>query len=124
SLHRMVPTRMSKTMGNAQARGPTGAPGLVVTERAGGVRFAVHVRPRASRTAIGGVREGALEVSLAAPPVDGEANAELVKVLARALGVRRAEVAIVVGESGRSKVVEIAGVSAEHPLARLAEVRS
>jgi uncharacterized protein (TIGR00251 family) len=109
-------------MGNAPARGSAGAVGLAITDRVGGVRFGVHVRPRSSRTAVGGVREGALEVSLSAPPVDGEANAELVKLLARVLDVRKADIAIVTGQTGRSKVVEVTGVSARDALERLEKV--
>src|SRR5580698_1797551 len=85
--------------------------GMVMDERAGGVRFSVHVRPRSSRSAILGVREGALEVALTAPPADGAANAELVKLLARALEVRRGDVTIVVGVSSRDKVIEVNGLS-------------
>jgi uncharacterized protein len=84
---------------------------LALTERAGGVRFSVHARPRSSRSAILGVREGALEVALTAPPADGAANAELVKLLARALEVRRGDVTIVVGVSSRDKVIEVNGLS-------------
>jgi hypothetical protein len=82
-----------------------------LTERAGGVRFSVHARPRSSRSAILGVREGALEVALTAPPADGAANAELIKLLARALEVRRGDVSIVVGVSSRDKVIEVNGLS-------------
>jgi uncharacterized protein len=84
---------------------------LALTERAGGVRFSVHARPRSSRSAILGVRDGALEVALTAPPADGAANTELVKLLARALDVRRGDVTIVVGASSRDKVVEVNGMS-------------
>ena len=75
----------------------------MLNERAGGVRFSVHVRPRSSRSAILGVREGALDVALTAPPADGAANSELVKLLARALEVRRGDVSIVVGASSRGQ---------------------
>jgi len=83
---------------------------LVLDERAGGVRFSVHVRPRSSRSAILGVREGALDVALTAPPADGAANSELVKLLARALEVRRGDVSIVIGASSRGKVIHVNGV--------------
>lgn len=92
---------------------------LVLNERAGGVRLSVHVRPRSSRSAILGVREGALEVALTAPPADGAANSELVKLLARALEVRRGDVSIVVGASSRGKVLEVNGIGAEQARARL-----
>ncbi len=92
---------------------------LALTERAGGVRFSVHVRPRSSRSAILGVREGALEVALTAPPADGAANSELCKLLARALEVRRGDVSIVVGASSRGKVVAVNGMTPEDARARL-----
>jgi uncharacterized protein (TIGR00251 family) len=102
---------------------PPGLPGhweaLTLSERAGGVRFSVHVRPRSSRSAILGVREGALEVALTAPPADGIANSELVALLARALGVRRGDLRIVVGASSRGKVIEVNGMHAHDARARL-----
>jgi hypothetical protein len=93
---------------------------LDVTDRAGAVRFSVHVRPRSSRSAILGVREGALDVALTAPPADGAANAELVKLLARALEVRRGDVSIVAGMSSRSKLIQVNGTSQAEALHRLA----
>jgi uncharacterized protein (TIGR00251 family) len=83
---------------------------LVLDERAGGVRLSVHVRPRSSRSAILGVREGELDVAITAPPVDGAANSEVLKLLARALEVRRGDVSIVVGASSRTKVIQINGM--------------
>jgi uncharacterized protein (TIGR00251 family) len=83
---------------------------LVMTERAGGVRFSVRARPNASRSAILGVREGSLDVALTSPPADGAANAELIKLVARALEVRRSDVVIVGGASSRSKLLEVHGV--------------
>jgi uncharacterized protein len=84
---------------------------LEMSERSGAVRFPVHVRPRSSRCSILGVREGALDVALTAPPAEGAANEELRKVLARALEVRRGDVNIIVGTSSRSKLIEINGIS-------------
>jgi hypothetical protein len=84
---------------------------LVVSARDGGSRFEVFVKPRASKTKITGVREGALVVSLAAPPVDGAANAELVSALAAALGVRRSDVVIASGAASRTKIVDIANLA-------------
>jgi uncharacterized protein (TIGR00251 family) len=82
------------------------------------VRFSVHARPRSSRSAILGVREGALEVALTSPPADGAANTELIKLLARALEVRRGDVSIVVGASSRDKVIEVNGLSSAGARAR------
>ena len=94
--------------------------GLAITARDEGVRISVQVRPRSSRSAIVGVREGALDVALAAPPVDGAANAELVKLLARALDVRQSDVQIALGASGRSKVVAVRGLKETEARERLA----
>lgn len=94
-----------------------------IEERDGAARISVHAKPRASKSAIVGVREGALEVAIAAPPVEGEANAELVRLLAKALGVPRSSVEVVAGATGRQKVVAIRAVDAETVRARLAELR-
>ncbi len=83
------------------------------------MRLRLQVRPRASRTAVAGPFAGALRIRLAAPPVDGEANAELVAFLAKRLGVPKAAVAIVRGAAGRRKVVEVEGVSAADAAAAL-----
>jgi uncharacterized protein (TIGR00251 family) len=72
----------------------------------------ILVQPRASRTRSVGEHDGRLKIQLAAPPVDGEANAALVAFLAEELDVRKADVAIVRGETGRRKTVRIAGVTA------------
>ena len=58
------------------------------------------------------MRDGALLVRLAAAPVDGAANAELIDVIARALHVAKRDVTIVSGERGRKKRVRIAGMNA------------
>lgn len=76
-----------------------------------GCVFRVRVSPRASRDAIGGAHDGALKVALTAPPVEGAANAALVKLLAKRLGVSKSAVRIVSGESSRNKRVEVDGVS-------------
>ena|SRR6266536_2382530 len=71
------------------------------------LRFAVRVRPAASRTSVGGRRGEALVVAVAAPAVDGKANEAVRRALAEAFAVRRRQVSIVRGERARDKVVEI-----------------
>ena len=83
-----------------------------VTEGGGAVRFSVRVVPRARRSAIDGVHNGALKVRLAAPPVDGAANDGLIRLLAASLRVAARNVSIVRGQTSRTKTVEVAGVSA------------
>lgn len=96
---------------------------LSLSDRAGGVRLSVHVRPKSSRSAIVGVREGALDVALTSPPADGAANAELQRLLARALEVTQRDVSIVAGTSARNKVLEINGISAVEARARLSAAK-
>ncbi|AWN38166.1 DUF167 domain-containing protein [Methylobacterium radiodurans] len=79
-----------------------------------GLRLAVRVTPRGGRAAIGGLVRNAegrpsLAVRLAAPPVDGAANAALVRFLAEALGLRRSDVRILSGATGRQKVLQLSG---------------
>jgi uncharacterized protein YggU (UPF0235/DUF167 family) len=57
------------------------------------------------------VKDGALRVRLAAPPVDGAANEALIRVIAGALGVPRQDVSIARGQHGKTKVVDIHGVT-------------
>lgn len=84
--------------------------GLDLRQDSDGVRLRVRVKPRASKSRVVGVREGALEVAVAAPPVDGEANAELVAFLAKRLGVGKSSVSVVSGDTGRNKLIRISGV--------------
>ena len=77
-----------------------------------GATLELLIQPRASRTRVVGEHDGRLKVQLAAPPVDGEANAALVEFLAGALGVRKADVVVARGETGRRKTVRVSGVSA------------
>ena len=82
-----------------------------VEQRGGAVRIPVRAQPRASRSEVVGEHDGALRVRLAAPPVEGEANRELVRLLGKLLGVAPSRVAVVSGESGRNKVVQVEGVT-------------
>jgi hypothetical protein len=84
---------------------------LEVTSIKEGVRLRVHVQPRASRAKVQGVHDGALKVAITAPPVDGEANAALIKLLAKHFGVARSTVSLVAGERSRNKTVELRGIT-------------
>jgi hypothetical protein len=75
------------------------------------VVLALHVQPGAKRTEVAGMHGGALKVRLAAPPVDGKANAELLRFLADAFGVPRRSIVIVRGTTSRDKVVRITGAT-------------
>jgi len=83
------------------------------------LRFAVYARPRASRTEIAGSHGDALKIRLAAPPVEGAANAELVSFLAKKLGLAKSAVRLAKGERGRQKLVEVEGLDREQFVSRL-----
>ena len=76
-------------------------------------RITVYVQPRAARTELAGLHDGQPKIRLAAPPVDGAANAELVAFIAQQLNVPKRNVRIISGLSSRHKTVEIDGVSAD-----------
>ena len=70
--------------------------------------LSVHVQPQASRDRSGGTHGEYLKVLITAPPVDGRANDRLLKFLALEFGVPRRQVALLYGDSGRSKRIRIA----------------
>ena len=86
----------------------------------GGAAFAVRVTPRAGRDRIDPPREGALVVRLAAPPVEGEANAALLRLLAKALRVPPSRVKLLSGSRGRNKRLWVEGLDPDQVRARLA----
>ncbi|MGB5367744.1 MAG: DUF167 domain-containing protein [Polyangiales bacterium] len=85
---------------------------LRVREQDGAVVFEVRVAPRASRSRVIGVQDGALKVALTATPVDGAANQALRKLLAKTLGVSKSDVEIVRGDRARIKLLRIDGIRA------------
>lgn len=82
-------------------------------------KFSVHVTPNAGRNEIRGWRAGEVKIKVAAPAVDGKANEELVRFLAETLKIHRREVSIERGETSRSKVIRVDGLTMEQILERL-----
>ena len=77
-----------------------------------GILIRIQAQPKASRSEVVGVHGDRLKIRIAAPPVDGAANEELVRLLAETLGVPRKAIRIVSGQTGRRKVVEVEGLTA------------
>jgi uncharacterized protein len=77
------------------------------------------VHPRARKNAITGKLEGALKISLTAPPTDGEANDACSQFLAKLLKVPRSSVTIASGHTSRAKVIRVAGLSSAEFRSRL-----
>jgi len=78
------------------------------------ISFAVRVVPRASRSEIAGEHDGALRVRVAAAPVEGAANAELIKTLAKAFGVAASHVNVTAGQRSKQKRVSVVGITPTH----------
>jgi uncharacterized protein (TIGR00251 family) len=78
----------------------------------------VRVQPKASRDEICGLQGEALKVRITAPPVDGKANAHLIKYLAKQFGVAKSAITLLSGETGRDKRLHI------HAPARLPQALS
>jgi uncharacterized protein (TIGR00251 family) len=90
-----------------------------IRQNSNGISIALSIAPRASRSQIEGIHGDALKARLAAPPVDGKANRELVGLLAETLRVPRNAVTIEAGAKSRHKVVFVSGLSVEEACARL-----
>lgn len=70
----------------------------------------MRVQPRASKSGVVGELDGALKIRLAAPPVDGAANEELILFLAKLFGAPRANVSLLSGATSKNKVVRVNGI--------------
>ena len=79
----------------------------------------MRVIPRARRDEVAGTRDGRLLIRVAAPPVDGAANAALCRLVARCAGVPARRVSIVRGATSRDKVVRVDGIGDEELRASL-----
>jgi uncharacterized protein (TIGR00251 family) len=80
----------------------------------------LKVTPNAARSSVNGYKDGVLQVRIAAPPVKGKANRELVALLSRTLGVSKLAIKIVKGQTSRNKVIIIEGISNKEIDERLA----
>jgi uncharacterized protein (TIGR00251 family) len=82
----------------------------MIREDGQGIVFDVLVQPRSSRSRLGPVHGDRIKVAVTAPPVDGEANAAVIELVAKALGVGRGDVEVVAGASSRRKTLRVRGV--------------
>jgi uncharacterized protein (TIGR00251 family) len=93
---------------------------LKITNAKHGAAITVKVLPRAKKTELVGVMDdGTLKIRLAAPPVDGAANKELIEFLAETLGIPKSQIDILAGESSERKLLSLVGISADQVDARI-----
>jgi uncharacterized protein len=93
-----------------------------IRETAQGSTLEVYVQPRASKNELIGIHEGTLKVRLSSPPVEGEANRECLRFLAKALDVPKSLLQIVQGKKSRRKKILIPGISGEYLHNRLKQI--
>jgi uncharacterized protein (TIGR00251 family) len=95
---------------------------IKLAAKEGVVTFNVRVQPRASKSGVAGEIDGVLKIRLAAPPVEGQANEELIRLLAEIFGAPRRRIAILSGQTSKNKVVGVSGISIDEASRILAEV--
>lgn len=78
-----------------------------------GVTLRLHIQPGAKKTEVVGTHGEALKIRLAAPPVDGKANACLIAFLAGQFGVAKSAVSLLCGDTSRAKRVHVSGIGPE-----------
>ncbi len=81
-----------------------------IEETKRGIILQVHVVPRSSKSEVAGFQGDALKLKLTAPPVEGQANAELIRVLSDILGIKKKQVKILSGHKSKKKSVAIEGI--------------
>lgn len=95
---------------------------IPIQESAKGVTFAVKVHPRARKNQITGMVGEALKLALTAPPLEGRANEGAIEFFAELFDIPRSSVTIASGQTSRSKVIRVTGISADAVRRRLEEV--
>ncbi|WP_413291726.1 DUF167 domain-containing protein [Bdellovibrio sp. HCB185ZH] len=83
----------------------------MIEEIKGGVRLHLFIQPKSSKNQIVGPHNGMLKIKISAPPVDGEANAELIEYLSKFFKVPKRNITLVKGDTGRQKTVDVEGIS-------------
>jgi uncharacterized protein (TIGR00251 family) len=73
-------------------------------------KLAVRLQPRAHRDELVGLHNGVVVARVCAPPVDGEANHALCRLIARSAGVAPARVSVIAGKQGRLKLLRVVGI--------------
>ncbi|MGN1149529.1 MAG: DUF167 domain-containing protein [Sutterella sp.] len=81
--------------------------------------LALHAQPGAKRTTLAGLYGNKLKIALASPPVDGKANSLLIKFLSKELGLPKASLLLISGETSREKRLEVIGITADELLTAL-----
>ncbi|XP_072752973.1 UPF0235 protein C15orf40 homolog [Anoplolepis gracilipes] len=110
--------RKEATADNHQSTGP------VVLNKDGNVTIKIQAKPGAKCNNVTDISDEAVGIAISAPPMEGEANAELVKYLASIFELRKSDVTLDRGSRSRQKVVIVSGITTDQVLAKLKEEMS
>ena len=83
----------------------------------------LHVQPNARQNEILGFEDGILRIKIAAPPIDGKANKELIAFLSKRLGISKSSITIDRGQTSKSKVISIIGLARDQIYERIEAAR-
>ncbi len=84
---------------------------ISINDTKDGVAFNIRVLPRSSRCDIAGFQDDALKIKITAPPVEGKANSECIKLLSHRLGIKKSRISIVSGHTSKNKKIAISGAT-------------
>ncbi|XP_034952611.1 UPF0235 protein C15orf40 isoform X2 [Chelonus insularis] len=93
----------------------------IIDGKDGNVKIIIHAKPGAKFNQITDITPEAVDVAISAPPVEGEANTELIKYLASLLGVRKSDISLDKGSRSRQKIVSVTNNTASQILQKLQE---
>jgi uncharacterized protein (TIGR00251 family) len=88
----------------------------------GDVLLHLYVQPKAAKSRIVGLHDGCLKLAIASPPVDGRANEEVVRFLARLLDIAGRDIALHSGAQSRRKKVRLAAAASGEILLKLEKI--
>jgi uncharacterized protein len=92
---------------------------LQIRETAAGLEVRIHVQPRARRSELAGIHNGALKIKVLAPPVDDAANRAIIEFFSGLLDISKSSIRIMSGQKSRDKTLLIQGLSRKAFIARL-----
>jgi uncharacterized protein (TIGR00251 family) len=90
---------------------------IFIKKKENGITLNIQVVPGSSKSELAGIKDDALKLKIAAPPVEGKANAECIRFLSEILGVKKNRIVITSGHRSRKKVVSIDGISDQEAIA-------
>ncbi len=97
--------------GSAKDAPANAPPPCLSANGAGLVSLSIYVQPRASRVGVIGLHDGRLKLAITAPPVEGQANSQVIAFLAKLFRVPKGSISLESGSQSRSKRLTIGGIS-------------